>query len=432
MADAKDKTTKPHAGASGSGSHSHDADSASGQQAVVLSDSIRLGKEADPLLKLSLGIGVVGLVLSLVLGGGLTGKQFQHSYLTAYMWGMSIAAGGLFWVTLQHIMNARWSIVVRRLGEIISQGVVVMALLTLPLLIPLFTGSDALYSWANTEFMEADHALHSKMPYLNVTFFSIRVVGYFAFWILFSRYLLKQSIRQEDKKDAGLEKRLQARSAPGMIAFALTVTFFSFDLLMSLDPIWFSTIFGVYYFSTCVLTFMASLGLFSMWLQKKGHLTTAVTREHYHDIGKMLFAFTAFWTYTAFSQFMLIWYANIPEETHWFHDRLQGSWFNATLILITIHFVIPFFGLMSRQIKRNKKTLAFWSVWILGVCWFDLHWLIAPNLHKGGLSLHLADFTAWIGVAGILLAFVLFRAKSVNLIALGDSRLKRSLAFENL
>lgn len=406
-------------------SDSHDGH----EKGPKLTDSIRLGKAELALARPAFLVGVVALGAAAALGGGLYGRQFQHSYLTAFMWGLSITLGALFWVTLQHLVNARWSVVVRRLGELMAQGVLVMALLALPLLAPILSHNDTLFTWLNHESI---HGITSKTAYLNPNFFLGRMVFYFAYFAIMASYWLKKSREQEKGGGVELTKALQGVSAPAMIVFALSVTFCAIDFVMTLDPMWFSTIFGVYYFATCVLTFHSFLALFAMWLQKKGHLTSAVTQEHYHDIGKMMFAFTAFWTYIGFSQFMLIWYANIPEETHWFKDRLEGSWLNATLILAAGHFVFPFFGMMSREIKRNKSTLAFWAVWILVICWFDMYWLVAPNLHKGGMAIGLVDLLAWVGVAGLLVGTILSRAKDMNLIPTGDPRLGRSLTFQNV
>jgi len=394
-----------------------------------LTDSLRLNKADLGLSTKAFAVGGIALGLAVVLGGGPFGKQFQHSYLTAYMWGFSIALGALWWVTLQHLVNARWSIVVRRLAELMAQGVVPMAILSLPLLVPVLTHNDTLFSWLDHEKL---HHARSKEVYLNPSFFIARMAFYFVFFIGLAAFWLKKSREQEKGGGVELTKRLQSTSAPTMIVLALTITFCAIDFLMTLDPIWFSTIFGVYYFTTCVLTFHSTLALFAMWLQKKGHVTSAVTTEHYHDIGKMMFAFIAFWTYIGFSQFMLIWYANIPEETHWFKDRLEGSWLPASLILAATHFVIPFFGMMSREIKRNKTTLRFWAIWILVVCWFDMYWLVAPNLHKHGMAIGATDILSWIGVAGLLMGYVLLRAKDTTLIPTGDPRLGRSLSFQNI
>lgn len=394
-------------------------------------DSIQLGESGDGLLKVAAGVGVVGLLLAVALGGGPTDRQFQHSYLIAFMWGLSIGAGALWWVTLQHLVGARWSVALRRVGELLAQSLLVLAVLSLPIVVPILLGDDGLYRWVSHEYMSSEHALELKEPYLNVQFFLLRWAIYFGFWILMARYFFKSSVAQDKSGEATVTQRLGRVSPPAMIFFALTLTFCAFDFLMSLDAIWFSTIFGVYYFAGCVLAFNSSMVLALIWLQSKGHLTRSVTVEHYHDLGKMMFAFTAFWTYIAFSQFMLIWYANIPEETHWYHIRLDGAWWNATLALAILHFPVPFFGLMSRHIKRNKTTLGLGAVYLLAVHWYDMYWLVAPNLHAEP-TFHVADLAAWVGVAGLLVALFVWNAKSVSLLATKDPRLERSLTFENI
>ncbi len=396
-------------------------------------DSIQLSEKAGATSNIALGVGIVGLGAALAAGGGLMGKQFQHSYLTAYMWALSISVGGIWWVTLQHLFGSRASVVMRRVGEIIGASVWVMVLLALPILAPIFMHSDVLYPWVSHEYMASNHVLESKAGYFGTGFFALRMVAYFVSWIVISKFWLKKSLAQDKTKgDVGRYKKLQANAAPAMIVFALTVTFCAMDFLMTLDPIWFSTIFGVYYFATCVLTFHSVLAITLMWLQKTGHLQKSVTIEHYHDVGKMMFAFTAFWTYIGFSQFMLLWYANIPEETHWFHDRMVGTWLNASLILTAIHFVIPFFGMMSRSMKRNKGPLRFWAFYVLAVCWFDMYWLIAPNLHKEGMLIGASDIAALVGMAGMVAFAIITGAKKVTLIATGEPRLARALAFENI
>lgn len=411
--------------------HKKDMVADSGHAGDYVDDSIRLGDEANGLFRIAAGIGVVGIVLAVVLGGGLTHQQFQHSYLTAFMWGLSIGAGALWWVTLQHLVGARWSVAVRRVGELLAHSLVLMALLSLPVVVPMLLGNDSLYRWVSHDYMASEHVLEGKAGYLNVSFFAVRCVIYFGFWALMARYFLKASVAQDKSGDTSLTARMGRASPLTMIGFALTLTFCAVDFLMSLDAIWFSTIFGVYYFSGCVLAVHSAMVLALIWLQRKGHLVRSVTVEHYHDLGKMMFAFTAFWTYIAFSQFMLIWYANIPEETHWYHMRLEGAWWPATLALAILHFPVPFFGLMSRQIKRNKTTLALGAVYLLVIHWYDMYWLVAPNLHKEPVF-HAADFAAWVGVGGLIVAFVVWKARSVNLLPTKDPRLQRSLAFENV
>jgi hypothetical protein len=220
-------------------------------------------------------------------------------------------------------------------------------------------------------------------------------------------------------------------SAPSMIAIALTLTFAAIDFMMTLEPTWFSTIFGVYYFASCVLGVHAAMILTLIWLQSRGIMKKSVTIEHYHDLGKMLFAFTVFWAYIGFSQFMLIWYANIPEETFWFKKRFAGDWSMVSWVLVFGHFVLPFFGLISRQIKRNRTTLAFWAIWLLAMVWIDLFWLIKPALGTTDLPFGLLDVLCFVGIVSIFIASTAFHARNKNLIPIKDPRLARSLAFEN-
>ncbi len=396
-------------------------------------DRIILADQAGGAFNVGLGLAVVGLGAAAGLGGGLMSPQFQHSYLTAYMWGLSVFVGAVWWVTLQHLFGARASIAMRRVGELMAQGVGIMAILALPVLAPIFMGNDALYPWADHDYLHTNHALESKAAWFGTGFFAARMVFYFVGWFLLAKFWLGKSLQQDKTKgDVAFYKKLQGQSAPAMIFFALAVTFCSIDLLMTLDPIWFSTIFGVYYFATCVETFHCVLALTLMWLQSSGHLKKSVTAEHYHDVGKMMFAFVCFWAYIGFSQFMLIWYANIPEETHWFHMRLVGGWKETTIILAATHFVIPFFGMMSRFMKRNTGPLRFWSIYMLVVCWFDMYWLVAPNLHKEGGAPNLTDLLAFVGMIGVVMATVVFNLKKKALVAQGDPRLKRALAFQNI
>ncbi|MCH2109470.1 MAG: hypothetical protein MK135_09075 [Polyangiaceae bacterium] len=410
------------------------AQASSGPQAQPMpnGDTIVLPAAAAGAGKIALIVGVVSLAIAYFTAGGW--QQFSHSYLTAFMWGLSISVGGVWWVMLQHLLGARASVVMRRVGEVIAQGVLLMSVLALVIIVPtVFLHDSTIYQWVNHDYMESSHALHSKVGYLNTTFFFIRMVFYFAFWSLMARWWLKKSMAQDSTKgDVEYTLSLQGKAAPALIGFTIAVTFCAVDFLMSLDAYWFSTIFGIYYFATCVITFHSFLALAIMWLQKKGVLAKSVNAEHFHDIGKMMFAFTCFWSYVGFSQFMLIWYANIPEESHWYHERFEGSWMTASLVLAFFHFIVPFFGMMSRYMKRNPKTLKFWAFYLLAICWFDMYWLVAPNIHHGGVNFQLSDLFAWVGMAGLVVWFFVLKAQKKNLVATGDPRLKRSLAFENI
>lgn len=393
-------------------------------------DKITIDGEASRLSQIALGVGGVALAGAVLLGLGDLAK-LQRAYLVAFMYVLSIALGALWFVAIQHLTNAKWSVVVRRVAEILANNMVLVGVLSLGVVVPMLLGSTDLYAWLDHERVEHDHVLHHKAAYLNITFFTVRWLLYFGFWVWLGRRFYKMSVLQDKDGGEGITKALQRTSAPAMIAFALTLTFCAIDLVMSLDALWFSTMFGVYYFAGCVLAGYSSLALSLMWVQSKDRLTTSVTREHYHDIGKMMFAFTVFWAYIGFSQFMLIWYADIPEETHWYHWRFEGGWKVVSALLLACHFVVPFFGLMSRHVKRNKRALAFWAVWILAIHYLDLFWLIYPN-GDGAVPLGLVDILCLIGVVGLYVGVAARSARGVNLIPTGDPRLADSLAFENV
>ncbi len=394
-------------------------------------DNIRLGETADMLFKSFGTLGVVTLAAALFWGFSADSKGFLHAYLVSFMWVLAIGLGSLWWVTLQHLVNAKWSIAVRRVGELLAANMTTLAVLALPIVVPTLLGNSDLYLWADSAKMHADHLLHHKIGYLNVPFFAVRFFLFFAFWAALSQYFFKKSLAQDAVNKPELVSGMARVAAPGMIALALTLTFSAIDFMMTLEPTWFSTIFGVYYFASCVLGTHAAMILVLMWLQGRGIMKKTITVEHYHDLGKMLFAFTVFWAYIGFSQFMLIWYANVPEETFWFKKRIGGPWETVSWVLVFGHFVLPFFGLISRHVKRNKKTLAFWAIWMLAMIWIDMFWLIKPALGVTELPFGLLDVLCFVGLTSIFIASAAFNARNRNLVPIKDPRLARSLAFEN-
>jgi len=429
-------------GSGGSGGKATGGGSGGGGQGPdYAADNIRLGAAGQSLFSMAAGIGGLGLAAAVGLGSmaGDGFRRFSLSYVTAFMWVLALGLGALFWVILQNLVNAHWSIVLRRVGELMAAQLPLLAVLALPIVVPIFMGNSSIYEWSNSEAAQHNHLLAHKAAYLNPTAFLIRFVVYFGLWTLLSRFYLNNSLAQDSSKDPkAIMGKMRAASGPAMIGFALTMTFCAVDLLMSLDPLWFSTIFGVYYLASCVLGINSFLALAGMWLHKRGVLTKSVTTEHFHDLGKMMFAFTVFWAYVAFSQFMLIWYANIPEETGWFKERFEGGWcggwgmLSATLLFG--HFVIPFFGLVSRHIKRRRPTLAFWAIWQLVMIYLDMYWLVMPTIgpHTSGPPFALIDIACMVGVLGVFIAGIAMRAKNLNIMPTNDPRLPKSLAFENI
>jgi hypothetical protein len=370
----------------------------------------------------SLIIGIIALALSLI-GYFIDSGQFFHSYLTAFTFWCTITLGGLFFVMIHYLTNATWSVVVRRIGENIMSMLPVMAVFAVPILF----GLGDLYHWSHSDIMQSDHLLEGKSPYLNTTFFIIRVVIYFAFWILLGRYLNKLSLSQDTEHHDSLLRKAVKASAPGMILFALSITFFSFDLLMSLDAHWYSTIFGVYIFAGSFLSLLSFMTIYIISLRKKGILAETITSEHFHDLGKLIFAFLIFWGYMAFSQYFLIWYGNIPEETVWFLHRWDGNWKIISLILVFGHFVIPFFVLFPMEIKKNIPVMLVMSVWILIMHWIDIYWLVMPSLHSHGIHFSWMDLTTLVGIGGIFIWRFLRLVYSRPLVPVNDPRLESSI-----
>ncbi len=396
-------------------------------------DGLRMDDLAGQMLQFGATVGVVGLALAAILGArvGDGGKQFMHSYLLALVYFLSLGLGALFFVTLQYLTRAGWSVVIRRFAELVASSLPLVALLFVPLLVAMLQGNAALYEWVDAGMVAGDELLSGKAAYLNVPFFVGRFALYTLIWTLLSRHYLRQSTLQDQSGDWAITARLQSLSAPAMALFALTTTFAAFDLLMSLQPHWYSTIFGVYFFAGSVLSFFSLTVLCNLLLQRGGWLQQVVTVEHYHDMGKFMFGFTFFWGYIAFSQYMLIWYGNMPEETEWFLQRQTGEWVWVSLALLFGHFLIPFPGLLSRHVKRNTKLLAFWAVYMLIMHWVDLYWLIMPSLRAETTPLGAIDLVAWLGVGGLFVANFGYMARGRLLVPVRDPRLAESLAFEN-
>lgn len=394
---------------------------------------LQLGETAAKVRNIAGVVGLVALGAAYGVGSG-DPKSFLYSYLIAFFYALTLGLGALFWVNLQHLVNSHWCMSIRRVGEFFASNFIVLAILSLPIVATVVQGSDIVYKWNNEELAATDHLLHHKSPYLNKTFFLIRVVFYFGFWFWLSQTHFRTSLKQDQTGDPKIPKRLQAISAPSMLLFAITLTFAAIDFLMSLEFVFFSTMWGVYIFAGAVSSFHAIFILTLMWLQGQGKLKKEVTVEHFHDLGKMMFAFVVFWSYIAFSQFMLIWYADIPEETFWYKHRFLGDFGDLSWVLLFGHFAIPFLGLVSRWVKRSRRGLAFWAFWMLGIQFCDLYWIVKPALDptSGDLQLGIVDFLCLIGTVSIFLAGVAHNAVGKNLMAIKDPRLEKGLAFQNI
>lgn len=423
------------------------------------------------LAKAQTGLLAVGGLLAGL--GYVLGEHGSLSYLVGYMGTLGICLGTLFFTMIQHITSAGWSVTLRRLTENTAATLPFMLLLFLPIVIGFH---DIYHHWTDESLnitdpngANYDAVLAGKSGYLNPTFFFIRVVLYFAVWIVLATYFRNQSIKQDQSGDPEISLHLRRVAAPGLLLFALTTTFASFDWIMSIDPHWFSTIFGVVFFAGSVMTSMAFVILMSLWLMRKGYYHGAITVEHFHDVGKLMWAFMLFWTYTSFSQYMLIWYANLPEETVWYELRTESGWGAIGPVLIVGHFAFPFVFLMSRNMKRNTKILPIGAVLLMMIHCVDMQYLILPSGMSGhdhghghghggdggllsaaaggdhghahgfgaqiGEYLHTiswADFGCFIGLACLVAGFTLRNIRGSNLVPLRDPRLREALNFHNI
>jgi hypothetical protein len=372
---------------------------------------------------------IVGIIFIIVSAAGwfMDSEQFFKSYLLGYIFWLTLALGGLFFTMINHLFGSVWNVVLRRIGEATMYSFPVLAVLFIPILF----GMHDLYHWTHEEDVLKDAILSAKAGYLNITFFTIRAVIYFALWFTLSKVLYNISLKQDKDPNEKYILRMRQISAPGMIIFALSITFASFDWIMSLEPHWFSTIYGVYFFAGCFLSILAFVVLAAQHLLNRGYLTDKITVEHIHDMGKLFFAFLIFWGYIGFSQYFLIWYANIPEETVYYLIRWENGWNYITMLLVAGHFTLPFFILLLRSVKRNMVMMRVIAIWILVMHVFDIFWLSRPGISHGhGPHFSWIDLTVLLGIGGIFIWNFWNNLTSHPLLPIGERRLEASVKFK--
>ncbi|PWN07344.1 hypothetical protein [Rhodohalobacter mucosus] len=387
----------------------------------TLTDSVQFPAQMD-VAKTFYGIGIVGLIAS-SFGFFLNSKQFFYSYLTSFTFFTSIALASLILVMIHHVTKSSWGTVMRRIPESFLANIGIWSVFMIPILL----GMTSLYKWTSTEYVMNDPIMVGKIPYLNEPFFVIRQFIYFGIWGFLGHKLHKISVEMDRTNDWGLTVLLRKFSAPGILIFAITVAFASFDWLMSLDAHWFSTMFGVYFFAMSFQALFPVIILMVLWMQKKGILNNTIGQAHIYDLGAWLFGFTVFYAYIAFSQFLLIYYANIPEETLWYYHRLEGSWAFITYGLLIGRFILPFILLLNREPKHNKKLLTFVSILIITMHLIELHWIVMPVIHYHGFTLSWLDVTTFIGLGGIFMGLFFHKFRSHNMVPVNDPQLSESL-----
>ncbi|TWU23862.1 hypothetical protein Pla52o_17850 [Novipirellula galeiformis] len=397
-------------------------------------------------LPLCLGGVVVLIVGWLIATYAVDEPKFGMSaYLTAFMYCLTLVLGSLFFVMIQHLVRAGWSTVVRRIAELVMVMVIPMAVLFLPILVTLWTSDGALYRWDNPSFAQDNHLSETmwanKTMWLSQDWFTVRACIYFAIWIGLAAYFFRGSVTQDETGERAATDRMQYWSGPAVMLYCGSMTFAMFDWVMSLAPMWFSTMFGVYLFAGSILTAHCILAVAAYLLQKAGAMRDEVTVEHYHDLGKLIFGFITFWAYISFSQYLLIWYANIPEETEWFYHRQLGTWGTLSLVLVFLHWALPFLGTMSRHARRRPTVVFFWAVYILVMHYIDIYWMIMPEAHAGEPGAHAvaggfvgvaASLLCVLGMLGLITGLVLRVASQTRVVAVRDPRLGESIAFENM
>ncbi len=372
----------------------------------------------------------LGVFLSSDAGGGF--RAFFHSYLANFMYCLTFCLGALFFVLVQHVVRSAWSASIRRVAELLAFTIPWWAVMFAPIVAMLLMGNDSLYPWGAGPEGDLEVVVKNKLNYLDAKWFILRAVVYFAIWFTAARIYFRMSREQDETGSTEITLRLQRWAGPFIILFALSLNFAAFDWVMSTDPAWFSTIFGVYLFAAGMLSFFAVMILTFYLLQRNGRVEKLVTTEHFHDMAKFQFGFIVFWAYIAFSQFMLYWYANIPEETGWYGRRWENGWSNLSLALVALHFALPFLGTLPRAIRRNRAALAGWACFILFVHFLDMTFLLMPNVGPATTAMILAHILCWAGMVSIFLALFLVRVGDTPVVALKDPWLPEALVYHNM
>ena len=387
-------------------------------------------------------VGVVFLLLAsalaFVLGGPI---QFFRSYLVGFFFCTGLAVGSLVWLMLGHMTGGAWALVLRRVLEASTRTLPLLALMFIPLVVSLFVHykGHSLYEWSDPHHVEQDTVLQHKSAYLNVPFFIIRGVFYFVIWGVLAYLMNKWSAQQDESGDPRIRSRMQDLSGPGILLFGLTATFASVDWGMSLEPHWYSTMYGLLAMAGWGLSALAFAITVATFLSRREGGEHVYAPRHFHDWGKLLLAMVMLYAYFAFSQFLIIWSGNLPEENTYYLRRLRGGWEYVGLAIILFHFALPFALLLSRGLKRAPRMLGRVAVLMLLMRVVDLIFLFAPAAHQEGqegfrvvdFAYHFFPMVAMtVGLGGIWLWYFFTQLKRRPLLPIGAPDLKEALAVE--
>jgi len=379
--------------------------------------------ELSGLRRAALMVGGAG-VLASVAGAFLDPAQFFHSYLLAYMYWVGLGIGCLAIVMVYHLTGGGWGVAVRRLLEAGAGTLPLMAVLFVPLLF----GLHQIYEWTQTETMMADEVLRAKMPYLNIPFFIGRAAVYFGAWLTLAYFLARWSRAQDRTGDPRFAVAMRKLSGGGIVLLAFTVTFATFDWVMSLEPHWFSTIFGMLFLGGQALGAMAFVIAIAYLLSRRAEFARVLAPTILNDLGNLLLAFVMIWAYLSFSQLLIIWAGNLPEEIPWYLRRIAGGWEVIAVSLAVFYFAVPFLVLLGRRNKRQHRRLATIAVCIIVARLLDLFFLIMPEFYRDRLSVHWLDAATLAGMGGLWITMFLWRLGSQPLLAPNDPELAPALA----
>jgi len=376
----------------------------------------------DRIQRRSLSVGVAGLAFS--LGGALISPaQFFQSYLLGYLFWVGIGLGSLGLLLLHHLVGGRWGYLIRRPLEAGTRTLPVLALLFLPLLL----GLGRLYPWAQPELVAGNELLQHKAAYLNVPFFVTRAVIYFSLWLGMAYLLNRWSLAADEGGNHDTGRRFRTLSGPGLVVFALSVSFAMIDWVMTLEPEWFSTIYGMVFIAGQVLATLSYMVLVVFFLSKGKPLSDVATPKQFHNLGNLMLAFVMLWAYVSFSQYLIIWSGNLPEEITWYVSRSGPGWQGVAMGLILFHFAMPFVLLLIRRNKRQPLILARIALWLLALRAVDLFWQEAPAFHGAEVRVHWMDPVVLLGLGGLWTAAFLWQLKKRPLLARWDPSLEESV-----
>jgi hypothetical protein len=380
----------------------------------------------DRVQKLALACGVLGLILAVALGFA-NWQQFFRSYLVAFVYWMVYAMGSLAILQLHHMTGGRWGLPIRRILEAGTRTIPAMTVLFVPVLF----GMSRLYPWMQADSLGDDPSGSFRRAYLSPHFFIVRAVIYFAVWNLLAGLQNKWSAEQDRTGDLVLKDRMSSLAAPGTVLWALTWSWAMIDWVMTLEPTWYSSIYGMVFMVISCLAALSFSVVMLRTLDEYQPLHDSYDPDRLNDIGNLMLAFTLLWTYMSFAQFLIIWSGNLKQEIPWYMTRAFGRWAFIAVALLIFHFFVPFFILLQRKVKRRLERLSVLAAWMLVITLVDVYWLIVPSIEKSGPHIHVEDILALVGIGGVWVGTYMAQLKKMPLLPLHDPRFEGVLEHQH-